>query len=163
MSTIDVETVENHVQNLRNTISDSFDQRVAVAKEKLSSLESALSDNRNHHQAGVTAELADALTRLQETCSNENKQSVIDKVEHIKRLSDDSNNRTEWYLPKKDWPIDLDEVLVSVTICTELVELQENAEALMNLSKKVASDIQRLTPNPSMGCSASGETDDGYG
>lgn len=145
MSTIDVEAVEKHVQSLRNTIRDNFDQRVVVAKAKLRSLESALSDNRNHHQAGVTAELAEALTRLQERCSNENKKSVIDKVEHIRRLSDGSLNRSGWHLPKKDWPVDLDDVLVNVTVCTELVELQDNAEALVTLSKKVASDIKRLT------------------
>ena len=131
MPTIDVEAVEKHVQNVRNTIRDNFDQRVAVAKAKLSSLESALSDNRNHHQAGVTAELAEALTRLQERCSNENKKTVIDKVEHIRRLSNDSLNRSGWHLPKKDWPADLDDVWVNVTVCTELVELQENAEALI--------------------------------
>ena len=145
MSAIDVEVIEKHAQNLRNTVRDNFDQRVAVAKEKLGSLESALSDNRNHHQAGVTAELTEALTRLQERCSNENKKSVIDKVEHLQRLSDDTRNRTGWHLPKKDWPKDLDDVLVSVTICTELVEIQENAEALVTLSKKVASDIKLLT------------------
>ncbi len=145
MTTIDVNAIEQHVQNLRNTIRSSFDQRVDSAKVKLSSAESALSKNRNHHQAGLVSELTDALTRLQEQCSTENKTAVIQKVEHIQRLFEDPHNRSGWHLPKKEWPIEPDDVLLSVSLCIELVELQENAEALLSLSKKIAIDIEQLS------------------
>ena len=147
MGTMDISAIEEHVQGLRNTIRDSFDQRVVTAKAKLDSLESALSRNRNHHQAGLVSELTDALTRLQERCSMENKKSVIEKVEQIQRLSEDPRNRAGWHLPKEEWPMQPDDALLSVSLCTKLVELQENAEALVSLSKKIATDIEQLAIN----------------
>ena len=147
MTTIDVNAIEKHVQNLSNAIRDSFDQRVDSANAKLNSLESALSKNRNYHQAGLVSELTEALVRLQEQCSTENKNSVIKKVEQIQSLSEDPGNRTGWHLPKKEWPIEPDDALLSVSLCTTLVELQENAEALVSLSKKIAIDIEQLANN----------------
>ncbi len=147
MTTMDVNAIEKHVQNLGHTIRASFDQKVDSAKAKLSLVESALSKNRNYHQAGLVSELTDALTRLQEQCSTDNKTSVIQKVEQIQRLSEDPRNRSGWHLPTKEWPIEPDGALLSVSLCVKLVELQENAEALLSLSKKVAIDIEQLANN----------------
>lgn len=147
MDSIDVSGIEKGVQDLKNKIQDAFDRRVVTAKANLDSLESALSRNRNHHQAGVISELSDALTRLQERCSSENRKSVIEKIEQIQRLSKDPRNRTGWNLPKEEWPMQPDDALLSVSLCTKLVELQENAEALVSLSEKIAADIEHLAIN----------------
>ena len=147
MTTVDVNAIKKHGQDLKNTIRESFDQGAVSAKAKLGSLELALSNNRNHHQAGVVKELTEALTTLQEQCSPENKKSVIAIVEQIQRLSEDSSNRGGSHLPKNEWPLELDGALLSVSLCTTFVELQEKAEALVDLSKRVAIDIEQLINN----------------
>ena len=72
---------------------------------------------------------------------------MIEKIEHIQRLSKDPRNRTGWHLPKGEWPMQPDDALLSVSLCTKLVELQENADALVSLSEKIAADIEHLAIN----------------
>ena len=147
MGIVDVDAIEKCVQDLRGIIKDNFEQRVSTAKANLDSLESELSNSRNYHQAGVVADLSAALTRLQGQCSKKNQISVIEKIEHIQRLCEDPNNRKGWHLPKREWPMDLDLALQSVSLCTNLVELLESAEALLELGRKVVIDSERLLNN----------------
>ncbi len=139
-----IDTIEKCVQALSSIIQDRFAKRVIAARENLRSLESALSSNRNYHQAGIVLELDKALAHFKQQPSKKNSEPVIKTVDHIQRLCENPNNRQGWHLPKSEWPAELDSVLLSVSLCTDLIELQESAEALVELSKKVAIDSAQL-------------------